>query len=109
MGYETTYDLEWNGGSSGFAMQDAIAVLGNGLNKWDMDRDDFERILEHGTPVKWYEFKEDMTRLSLAYPKMIFVLHRSGEENGDMTREYFRNGQHRQVKARIEWDAPPPF
>jgi hypothetical protein len=43
--------------------------------------------------LKWYEYEEDMRAISKAYPEYIFELAGSGEETGDIWRDYYKNGK----------------
>lgn len=51
--------------------------------------------------VKWYSHVDDMKRLSLKHPDILFVVDGDGEENGDVWRAYFRNGKSYQDSAEI--------
>jgi len=55
--------------------------------------------------IKWYEWWEDMKRLSLEYPNNVFELIGEGEEAGDLWKAYFKDGKMQVCVARIEYDA----
>jgi hypothetical protein len=52
---------------------------------------------------KWYEHTEDMLRVSMKYPNVIFSLYCNGEEDGDMWVEYFMNGKVQTERAVITY------
>lgn len=54
--------------------------------------------------IKWYEWKEDMLKISKRYPLTIFVLHGEGEESGDLWKAYFLNGKMQKADAKITYD-----
>jgi len=43
--------------------------------------------------AKWYSWDEDMTKLSLAYPDVIFELYGDGEETDDVWKAVFYRGK----------------
>lgn len=43
--------------------------------------------------VKWYEYAEDMCKLSAALPSVIFQLEGEGEENGDLWKAWYKGGR----------------
>ena len=53
---------------------------------------------------KWYEHEENLRRVSLDNPGIIFTLHGDGETGGDLWRKYFLNGKMQDAPARIEYD-----
>jgi hypothetical protein len=50
---------------------------------------------------KWYECKEDMIKLSKLFPNVRFDLYGEGEENTDIWKAYFMNGEHEYVTAEL--------
>lgn len=56
--------------------------------------------------AKWYEWEEDMQRISKNYPNYIFHLSGEGEENDDLWKADFWNG-HIQIRRAIV--TYPPF
>lgn len=53
---------------------------------------------------KWYEHVEDMKKLSILFPTVLFTLKGIGEETGDMWVKYFLDGKVQIANARIEFD-----
>ena len=43
---------------------------------------------------KWYDFEEDMEKISQAFPHMTFMLEGNGEDYDDYWIEYFQDGNH---------------
>ena len=86
------------------ALADAIKQhldLSEEDKRYRMTQRQWRDVLCRQDAVKWYEFAKDMTRLSVAYPDTTFILDREGENRDDITKEYFRGGQHETVKAQI--------
>jgi len=90
MGYYTTHDLE-------IIDQDELTV-GAHIEEIEENSDD---CCLFGDEVKWYEHQEDMTKHSLKYPDLVFVLSGEGEESGDIWKEYYKNGKMQFEKAKI--------
>lgn len=51
--------------------------------------------------AKWYDYEEDMLRLSEKFPNVVFTLKGIGEEHDDMWVEYFKNGKCKYSQAEI--------
>lgn len=45
-----------------------------------------------GSAVKWYAYREDMFRLSKAFPNVTFLLRGNGEDMHDVWAEVYLNG-----------------
>lgn len=52
-------------------------------------------------PCKWYEWREDMTKLSHQFPDVLIIIDGEGEESGDIWRAYVKNGKVIQKQAEI--------
>ena len=70
------------------------------------ERKNFTALLMENESARWREYPTDMKRLSRAFPEMTFILYRDGEHSDDFTKEFFRDGVHKSVKARIVYDDP---
>lgn len=57
---------------------------------------------------KWYEHVEDMTEFSKKFPDVVFELEGIGEENGDMWKEYYKNGKYQHCPAKITYEEYNP-
>lgn len=60
-----------------------------------------EAGLYYWTEVKWYEYREDMERISKRNPDLFFTLWGDGEEGGDLWVAYFYQGASERFEARI--------
>lgn len=60
-------------------------------------------------PRKWYDYKDDMRILSLAFPNTYFLLYGVGEEQGDVWKAYFYNGKVQIIKAALTFKDEPSF
>jgi hypothetical protein len=98
MGYYTKYELEHEPKSLGHSpsIEKEMETLGSG------EYDPFEDT------VKWYEHEEDMKKLSLQFPDVLFTLSGEGEEAGDVWKKYFKNGKVQVAKAVLTIDAFDP-
>lgn len=45
-----------------------------------------------GMNAKWYNYDEDMCRLSAEFPDVLFTLTGEGEETTDMWRDWYKSG-----------------
>lgn len=54
--------------------------------------------------MKWYEYDEDMRKLSKQFPDFLFILEGDGEDPDDLWRNYYYNGKCQHCPARIEYD-----
>ncbi|PGO60572.1 hypothetical protein [Priestia megaterium] len=70
---------------------------------WAVDEDGDTR-----DETKWYDHEEDMVRLSLKFPDVVFELRGEGEENDDMWYKYFKNGKIQKCYAKITYDDYDP-
>jgi hypothetical protein len=138
MGYNTTYSLTW-AARPGHKVEPSCRCKGNpthakfcatcgtpigftALNylvaKYIEDHNvdensDMSYCLEpDGTssePCKWYEHVEEMKKMSLAFPNVLFTLAGEGEESGDVWRKYFLNGKVQVSKIKMEFDPFDPI
>ena len=54
--------------------------------------------------AKWYEYDEDMVKLSKHFPNQIFELYGDGEYGDDHWVAYYQNGESQHCQGRIEYD-----
>ena len=96
MGYYTDYKLSVSAVNED--QEEALEKIfsdGLGMEEWG------EEWFASG---KWYDHEEDMKRISLEFPNVLFELYGDGEESDDMWYKYFRNGKMQYCPARIEFD-----
>lgn len=58
---------------------------------------------------KWYNYKSDMKKLSLKFPNTYFLLYGVEEEQGDVWKAYFYNGEVQIIKAILIFKDEPIF
>ena len=68
------------------------------------DKYRFMKATLEGEEAKWYEWKEDMLKVSQKWPLVLFKLSKQGEDRDDRTIELFRNNKHQSVRAKITFD-----
>ena len=90
MGYETSFNL------------DTDKPLPDEFN------DEFEKISDYrfeddNIYGKWYEWQDNMIEVSKRFPGILFTLSGEGEENDDVWRAYFKNGECKTVQPIITW------
>ena len=56
--------------------------------------------------IKWYDHYDEMKALSKEFPSLYFELEGFGEEQGDIWREYFHNGEAMHSDAMITFNTP---
>lgn len=56
-------------------------------------------------PRKWYESTEDMAKMTLAFPNILFKMHGEGEETGDLWDCYCKNGKHQYCPAIVTYES----
>jgi hypothetical protein len=100
MGYYSYYTLSTQNGS----MEDDEKIISE-------LREENENanlcLTEDGYPeadITWYDHEEDLKEFSKKYPDLVLHLSVEGEENGDMSQKYFKNGKMQVCKAKIDFD-----
>ena len=54
--------------------------------------------------AKWYNWQEDMVKISRNHPNTFFVLEGDGEEKGDQWKAYIKNGKMQVCEAIITFE-----
>lgn len=81
MGYYTKYDLDIiKGGDANIDYKKELC-----------DMAEYEHLFDDET--KWYEHHDHMKAISNKYPKVLFQLNGSGEEDGDFWRAFYYGGK----------------
>ena len=57
-----------------------------------------------GDACKWYGHEEELGEFSLKYPNTKFILSGEGEDQGDVWRKTFINGEVEIKRAKLTWD-----
>lgn len=107
MGYKTDYTLEVSAPHEDIPESLVQALVSNHFFE---DRRDSE-FFKNDT---WYEWNEDMLKLSKLYPDVLFELSGEGEESSDIWTYWYRNGQLQGGLAQIvhpefsedKWETP---
>lgn len=96
MGYNTKFSLEISG-VEGLTDRQKESLY---KERVDKDYTDIGAIYtEQVEEVRWYDYLQDLDRISAKYPNVLFQLTGWGEETGDYWRTWFRNGRHVSVDA----------
>lgn len=107
MGYETRFKLTALTDRN-YSQRDYLKVLAEiDLREFSPEADSFEKEFEESR--KWYNYEDDMKKLSLAFPDTYFLLYGVGEEQGDVWKAYFCNGKVQIIKATLTFKDEPLF
>ena len=119
MGYNTIYNLEWQGDQPDIDQVAAFLALTNpdlsdqralALFTQVEDRDReinfWKDILEGADETTWYTHQADTARVSGAWPETIFTLHLNGDDSTDFQIQYHRDGLVQAAPGTIVY---PPF
>lgn len=124
MGYCTRYRLEWEipqdmqpgrscnhqkPDSANFCPECGIPIADiapdDMIGDYIEENNDMHYAIDrNGDPeesTKWYSHKEDMAKMSKAFPGVLFTLHGEGEEAGDLWVEYYLDGKIQREDAKI--------
>lgn len=99
MGYYTAYVLN---------LPAENPLTEDGLTQMDEIVDAFQ-VFEEGSArdgywygyAKWYDYEQDMARLSKQFPDILFELHGNGEDQEDIWYAYFQDGKVQHCQAEI--------
>ena len=107
MGYETRFKLTALTDRN-YSQRDYLKVLAEiDPREFSPAADSFEEEFEE--PRTWYNYKDDMKKLSLQFPDTYFLLYGTGEEQGDVWKAYFYNGKVQIIKATLTFKDEPIF
>jgi hypothetical protein len=96
MGYDTRFILIW----------ECIPAIDAGIVEYLEDRPDsyaYSAWVDGGR-CKWYEWEEDMRKLSKKFPGAIFTLDGDGENDDDVWKAYFYNGKMQKTMAEFRFE-----
>lgn len=102
MGYYTDYEIDIKKHNSEIDVHDEkfVKIVVNRLNEISDYEFDEDLTQYH---VKWYNWEEDMRRLSSEFPSVLFVVNGIGEEDGDIWRAYITDGKCQIEQAKIQF------
>ena len=107
MGYETRFKLTALTNRN-YSQRDYLKVLAEiDPREFSPEAHSFEDEFEE--PRTWYNYKDDMKKLSLKFPDIYFLLYGAGEEQGDVWKAYFCNGKAQIIKATLTFKDEPLF
>lgn len=107
MGYETRFKLTALTDRN-YSQRDYLKVLAKiDPQEFFPEANSFEEEFEESR--KWYNYKSDMKKLSLKFPDTYFLLYGVGEEQGDVWKAYFYNGEVQVIKAILTFKDEPSF
>ena len=98
MGYYTNYQLETN--APGIEEEIARDIANRSGYEGDIFRHAF-------CEVKWYEHERDMLHVSKRFPNVVFILSGEGEENNDVWKKRFLNGEVWEIRPEVSWPEFP--
>lgn len=96
MGYNTTFDLKWEGEPEAEDdVDERIIAFLKADNSPGRHRFDYLHsiLVYEDTNQKWYEHDTDMIEFSKHFPKLTFTLTGAGEEHDDLWVAYYQNGE----------------
>lgn len=107
MGYYSHFKLDASG------QPDDIKAFENYLKTKDKyDKEYYECFRayfeEERESTKWYEYQEDLKRLSTEFPTLLFILYREGGDAGDLEYSYYKNGKMQLCPAKYTFDEYNP-
>ena len=107
MGYETRFKLTALTNRN-YSQRDYLKVLAEiDPQEFSPEADSFEEEFEE--PRRWYNYKNDMRKLSLAFPNTYFLLYGVREEQEDVWKAYFYIGEVQIIKATLSFKDEPIF
>lgn len=106
MGYITDYTLGIAQNAFDTEYDEINEFIKNEQNKNDdfmyvFDGEDLDHNYEIYGEGKWYDFHEDMTKLSKAFPEVVFKLSGDGEETDDVWTTYYMGGKSQSAKRTV--------
>lgn len=96
MGYRTDFTLTVDSGD----LEEIVDKL-NEISGYEFDRGFGQATCYE---IKWYDYDEDMRKLSTMFPDVLMTLDGAGEESGDIWRNYYKNGKCQNAYANIVYD-----
>lgn len=110
MGYYTYYQVSWDKHSDESIDQaiekkfNEVTGAGEDTFSWDYDVWDSGDKYALMFQAKWYDWEEDICKLSMAYPDIVFEVSGDGEESEDFWKSVWKDGCYEYHAAEI-----PPF
>ena len=107
MGYYTNFNLTMLPEPDiNFGTEIMKAIAAKIDNKDPNDISDYDAEWCLGDSLKWYDHDKDMIEVSKQFPDITFILDGEGEDNDDIWKAYYKNGEMEVIQARIVFDEP---
>lgn len=107
MGYYTAYNINYKvpegEDREKFSQKLALGLYAANSDFYYAENYTIEEMIE-SEMMKWYDYEEDMCKLSKLFPSVLFTLEGFGEERDDMWREYFFNGKCQYAPGRVVYE-----
>lgn len=102
MGYNTNFELTLDS-----RLEEYKTYLALECESYLKDLYEYTGIF-YGNGWKWYNHEEDIRKVSLRFPDVLFTLHGVGEEYPDIWIKYFKNGKMQRRDAIITFEPFDP-
>ncbi len=107
MSYYTNYEVSVTGfkdfKEAYTALQEFKEIVVHGIYDETLCDNEFEFSISEAS---WYDNEDDCLRFSKKYPNTTITVHGDGEENGDIWKARYRNGEFERIKLEV---VLPPF
>ena len=109
MGYYTYFEMEMENldYESNVTEEEVVKTLireSAWFDRFDSGKD-FDGLFNDS--LKWYDWEDDMKKVSLSFSNVVFILWGRGEEYDDLWKCYFYKGRSFYSPAKIIYDEPP--
>ena len=93
MGYYTNFEIKIKQGKVDIqSLQDTI----DEISEYGFDNDGEE--IWSNDEIKWYDYEEDMKKVSTLFPDIVIEVDGTGEESGDIWKTFWKNGKNHKSK-----------
>lgn len=106
MGYITEFTLGIEQNEKNIPLEDINEFIRNEKKKNDdfmyvFYDEELDRNYDISGDGKWYDFDEDITKLSKEFPDVVFRLSGDGEERGDVWVKYYMGGKSQEAERTV--------
>mgnify|MGYP003480903412 FL=1 len=99
MGYCTTFVISVEDGDPSEGEFDRISHMLETYEDFEFWGDEWV-----ASDVKWYDYNDDMQRLSKEFPQFRFYVHGDGDDSDDLWEDHWQDGRYQHCCAEI-----PPY
>lgn len=99
MGYRTDFVISIEDGEPSEHDREQITKMLEDFESFEYWGDEWMSL-----SVKWYEYQNDMYKLSKAFPHLRFYVHGDGDDSDDLWEDHWQDGKFQHCYAEI-----PPF